>query len=452
MFIREDETASGGGWSGVGRYSLQFKAYNISVEQEAAEILQNEGRPTAEFLLSDVDSLEVQEFKLREYRRRFFSARTVAKVYQAQLRNEYEEMRKKMRTEESVAENTVGSVVPGPGMKVSSHFTDRDGKLITSYNRNISRTTVEFSMAFLRMVHVDRVFDICTDELHIFLDVAHARGVYLSKANMHSSLIAGHWESINLWGSIENLSIMQKDKFSHVLLFDGNLEELGEFSLANFLVDTGLLSNITYLRESLDNLELVYRCVMGEVYAGITSAAKDFLRNNFRVLSTRSFAFVRSVFEAAFVRFQMELRSRDVSTGAAPLNTQNLVFDFFQQCFDFPLELFSRDEEDIYNNRVVARQLASKQLGTRKLSVNAPTPKVPLVRKGHQGMGCSRGPSIVHLAHSLGIATLGGRAIKACSLGSACRFEHLSLPLLDAKRTQVVTFIKDSSAQFLRMK
>ena len=420
----------------------RFKAYNISADQEAAEIERNSDRPTSDFLLSEDDSLEEQEFKLREYRRRF-SALTDQEVYQAQIRSEFEEMRKKLRTEEPVEKHAAGR-------KVSSHFTDRDGKLHTSYNKDINRSTIELSMPFLRMVQAERILDVCVDELHVKLDVGHARGIFLSKANMHPSLLEEHWESLQLWSSVENLSIMQKDKFGHILLFDGDIEGLEKFSLADFLVNPGSLTNMTYLKEALDNLELVYRCVMGEVFGGMSSGVKDFIRLNSRILSTRSFLFVRSVFEAGFVRFQMVMKSRDVSTGALPLNTQKLVLELFQECFDFHLDLFSRDEEEIFNTRLSARQQSSKPTGTRSLYA----PKVPIqvAKKGNQGISFSKGPCIMHLAHALGISNLGGRSIAACSLGSACRFEHLTFPLSDAKRLSVVSFIKTSSAMFLRVK
>ena len=78
------------------------------------------------------------------------------------------------------------------------------------------------------------------------------------------------------------------------------------------------------------------------------------------ILSTREFGFVRSVFEASYIRFQMELRSRDVvSTGADPLNSQRLVWEFFQRCFDSMWKkIFSRDEEDVYFTRLAARKHA----------------------------------------------------------------------------------------------
>ena len=42
----------------------RFRAYNITAEQDAAEIEKNLGRPTSDFLLSGEDSLEEQELKL----------------------------------------------------------------------------------------------------------------------------------------------------------------------------------------------------------------------------------------------------------------------------------------------------------------------------------------------------------------------------------------------------
>ena len=47
-----------------GRGNSRFRAYNITAEQDAAEIEKNLGRPTSDFLLSGEDSLEEQELKL----------------------------------------------------------------------------------------------------------------------------------------------------------------------------------------------------------------------------------------------------------------------------------------------------------------------------------------------------------------------------------------------------
>jgi len=172
---------------------------------------------------------------------------------------------------------------------------------------------------------------------------------------------------------------------------------------------------------------------MGEAYVGMSSAVNDFIRMNSRILSTRSFLFVRSVFEAGFVRFQMVMKSRDVSTGASPLNTQILVLELFKECLDFNLELFSRDEEEVFSTRLSARQQSSKPLMTRNPAVSK-VPAQGTKKANHGNTFLSKGPCIVHLAHALGTSNLGGRSIAACSLGSACRFEHLTLPLSDAKR------------------
>ena len=83
---------------------------------------------------------------------------------------------------------------------------------------------------------------------------------------------------------------------------------MDKFSLANLLVDPHSFVNMTYLKEALDNVELVYRCLTGDIYLGMSLAVRDFLRSNVRILSTREFGFVRSVFEAAYIRFQTELR------------------------------------------------------------------------------------------------------------------------------------------------
>jgi len=171
----------------------QLKAYIISEDQEAEEIAQNTGRPNSEFALVPNDTVDVQEYKVRELRRRY-AAMADDEVYQAQLLNEYEGMRKKMRFEEA----PVGQPVAGPVRKAMSHFTDRDGKCYTSYNRDVTRSSVEYSMPFLRMAHAGRVLEVCVDELHVRLDVAHARGVFMNKVNMHASFLVDHWESLNL--------------------------------------------------------------------------------------------------------------------------------------------------------------------------------------------------------------------------------------------------------------
>ena len=448
--------AGGRGNENGNNAQLKLKAYIIPDDQEEAEIAQNRGRPTSDFLLVNDEPVEVQEFKLREFHRRF-SAMEEKDVYQSQLLSEFESMKKKMRLEDPVDESPVGTAGVIPGRKATSHFNDRDGKFYISFNRDITRSTVEYAMPFLRMAHSGRVLDVCVDELHICLNIAHARSVYLSKVNMHTSLLASHWESINLWGSIENLSVMRKDKFFHVLLFDGNYEELEEFSLANFLLNPSSLTNLVYLREALDNLELVYRCVMGDMYVGMASAAKDFLMNNSRILSTRNFDFVRGVFEGAFVRFQMDLKARDVSTGATPLNTSVLVLDFFQQCFSFPLEMFSRDEEDMFKARLAARRVlppAKPFISSKPTTGKGSVPKgVSAVSRPHRMSTSNPGqsyPCIAHLAQSLGISKLAGRTIIPCALGPACRYEHLVLPLLDNKRIKVVDFVKNSGNSFLR--
>jgi len=101
--------------------------FNITAEHKDAEIEQNSGHPTSDFLLSkyDSDSLEEQEFKLRDYQRRRFSELADQEAYQDQdqIRDEFEEMRIKPRTVEP-------EEILSMGRKVSSHFTDRDGKLL----------------------------------------------------------------------------------------------------------------------------------------------------------------------------------------------------------------------------------------------------------------------------------------------------------------------------------
>ena len=440
---------NGGRGAGVGRGVGQLRAYDISANQEAQEVLQNSGRPMSEFTLVNGEPLANQEFKLREVQRRY-SAMTDNEVYQAQILNEYEEMRKKMRMDEPGGLAGQGGVAVAPARKVTSHFSDRDGKLITSYNREITRSTVEFAMPFLRMADPFRIADICIDELHICLDVNLAREIYLSKANIHHSLLPESWKSIVLWSSVENLSVMKKDKFSHLLLFDGNFEELDRFSLANFLLKPNSLDCLTFLREALDNMELVYRCVMGEVYMGISVTPKDFLMNNMRMLATRDFNFVRGVFEAAFIRFQMELRSRDVSTGALPLNRPELVVDFFKLCFTFNLDVFSRDEEDIFKVRQVARQVASKSLMVGKTSGTAVV-SMPLgVGQNPRFTANLKRPCIVYLANKLGVAKLGGRAITSCHAGASCKFDHVSFPLSKAHRGTLIAFIKKSTSSFFK--
>jgi hypothetical protein len=245
---------------------------------------------------------------------------------------------------------------------------------------------------------------------------------------------------------------MLKEKFSHLLLFNGNFKDLVEFSLADFLLKPSLLTSITYLREALDNVELVYRCVMGDIYVGISSSPKDFLRNNVRILSTRSFDFVRNVFEAGFIRFQMEMRSRDVSTGAAHLNRSDLVIVLFRDCFSFNLEAFSRDEEDMFKVRQAARQ------NTRKPVVPIRPPTLVSVKSVSGGSKVSHvapkimAPCITHLVNALGISSLGGRTINPCAYGSLCTFEHLSVPLSTAKRGQIISFINKSKSAMLRTK
>jgi len=91
--------------------------------------------------------------------------------------------------------------------------------------------------------------------------------------------------------------LCRKTNFPPVLFFDGNIEDLKEFSLASFLENPSALSNLVYLREALDNVELVYRCVMGNSYSGNSSAAKDFLMNYISILSTRKFDFIIYVFD-----------------------------------------------------------------------------------------------------------------------------------------------------------
>lgn len=449
----QSTTSNGGrgiiGNSGVGgredgaQGALQLRAYIIPEEQEAEEVMQNLGRPNSDFALITNEAVDVQEFKLRELRRRY-AAMTEEDIYQAQLLNEFETMKKKMRFEEAA----VGTPV-GPVRKATSHFTDRDGKCYTSYNRDVTRSTVEYSMPFLRMAHAGRVLEVCADELHVRLEVTHARGVFMNKVNMHSSLLVDHWESLHLWGTVENLAVMQKDKFSHVLLFDGNIEDLKEFSISSFLENPSTLSNLVYLREAMDNMELVYRCVMGEAYVGLCSVAKEFLMNNISILSTRKFDFVRYVFEGAFVHFQLDMRTRDVSTGASPLNTSELVKVFFQECFTFPIEMFSRDEEDLFTARMIARQGSSRSAGSasRPLAKVAGLKGVPGVVSGSAKVQL---PCIAHLVHSLGITKLAGRVITACTLGSSCKYEHVGLPLVGVKRTRVVDFVKQSKNFLLR--
>jgi hypothetical protein len=288
---------------------------------------------------------------------------------------------------------------------------------------------------------------------YVSLDVDLAREIYLSKANLHSSLLPEYWSSVGLWGSVENLSVMQKGKFSHLLLFNGSFEDLEEFSLANFLVKPGLLTCLTYLREALDNLELVYRCVMSDVYVGISALAKDFLMNNVRMLSTRSFEFVRNVFEAAFVRFQMEMRSRDVSTGASPLNSPELVMSFFRDCFTFSAEVFSRDEEDMFKIRQGARQISKKVGMVGKPAMAMSVAKPPLIgSKAPNHTPKGKAPCIAHLVSAVGITNFKGRPVTPCSYGASCTFEHLSVPISALKRSQVVDFITRSKSAWLRAK
>lgn len=430
----------------------QLKAYNISEEQDEAEIAQNSDQPTSEFMLEISDPIEVQEFKLRELNRRL-AARTEQESYQAELMGEFENVRKKMRLKRTPEEIQTDSAGDPPSNKATSHFKDRDGKCYTSFNKDVKRSNVEYSMPFLRMAHSDRILDVCIDELHICLDVNHARGVYLSKVHTHASLLEDHWESINLWGSMENLSVLQKDKFKHLLLFNGNYEELQEFSLADFLVTPNTLKNTIYLREALDNLELVYRCIMGNMYLGMTIVAKNFLLNEGRILATRDFEFVRSIFEGAFVRFQMEMKSRDVSTGASPLDSHELVFNFFQECFHFPLQLFSRDEEDMFKARKNNRQSSNGTLlksASKLKNQILPSLKSSTVAKFSNK---EKSPCIRHLAESLGIQSLGGEnPIITCNHGSNCRYAHYTWPIGNVQRQKLVNFVSASNMKLLKTK
>jgi len=45
----------------------------------------------------------------------------------------------------------------------------------------------------LRMAYADRVLEVCADDLHVSLNVAHASGVFMSKVNMHASYLVHYW-------------------------------------------------------------------------------------------------------------------------------------------------------------------------------------------------------------------------------------------------------------------
>jgi len=82
---------AGGGRGNGGRGNGQFRAYDISAEQEAAEVLQNMHRPVKVFDLVENEPIADQEFKLREVHRRY-QAMSENEIYKAQILNEFEGM------------------------------------------------------------------------------------------------------------------------------------------------------------------------------------------------------------------------------------------------------------------------------------------------------------------------------------------------------------------------
>jgi len=146
----------------------------------------------------------------------------------------------------------------------------------------------------------------------------------------------------------------------------------------------------------------------------------------------------------------MEKRSRDVSTGAAPLNRPDLVIVLFQDCFLFSLEAVSRDEENMFKVRQAARE------STRKPVLHVTLPMLLSVKSVSGGSEVSRVvPKIIApciICFALGISSLGDRTINSYAYGSSCTYEHLTVPLSIAKRVLIISFINKSKSLMLRAK
>jgi len=397
------------------------KAYIIDAIDDAAEEIENKEKPDSDFYPKDSDSTASKEKGIRELKRRFMK-RKADLEYDAELAAEAKQLRKMLGGEDE----SLGS---GTTKKVQYHFTDQDGKSYISLVKEVNKSSFKKTMAFLRMMDEARILELCTDDTHIVLDVAHCREWFLSKSNLSISSLAPHWSTIDLWNMIVHFPVMTPEKFSCLLLFNASYECLEKFSLSDFLKSTTPLDSIDMLKITLDNLQTVYQCIFGSDYREICMIAESFLQTNVRYLDIREFCFVLDTFNKAFINFQVDMRNRSVDVpNTTPLNKHKLVVECFTQWFTFNTGMFTQEAEAAYKNRpwYTNASLESKvpselNSGSRgKVGIRTVSNKTANMSKSvalSNSNKSQKGPCIRHIAQTLGIKELGGENPVICKTG-----------------------------------
>ena len=431
------------------------KAYDIDVLVDASEEKENEGMPDSHFFPKEGDTIIEKEKGVRELKRRY-GKRKAELEYAAELAAEAKHLRRMLGCDEEAVVHAVG--VP---KKVQYHFTDQDGKQYVSLVKDVNKSSFKKSMAFLRMMDETRILELCTDDTHIVLDVAHCREWFLSKSNLSISSLAPHWSTMDLWNTIVHFPVMTPEKFSCLLLFNASYECLEKFSLSDFLKSTTPLDSIDMLKITLDNLQTVYQCIFGSDYRDICMIAKSFWQTNVRYLDIREFTFVLDTFNKAFINFQVDMRNRSVEVpNTTPLNTHKLVVECFIQWFTFNTGMFTQEAEAVYKNRprFTKASLESKvhtdsnsgsggKVGIR--SVSNKTANMSNSVALSNSNKSQKGPCIRHIAQTLGIKELGGENPVICKQGVNCRFAHISWPIGKFQRKKLIEFISTSSIGLL---
>ena len=421
------------------------KAYTITPLDDAAEELENEGKPDSDFFPKEGDSVESKEKGIRELHRRF-GKRKAALEYDAELAAEAKQLRRMLGCEEEVA-----PIVTALAKKTQYHFTDQDGKIHISYIKDVTKLCFKKSMAFLRMMDPIRILELCTDDLHIVLDVEHAREWFLSRANLSVSSLPNHWASMELWNTVSHFPVMAPEKFSCLLLFSASYENIKKFSLTDFLRSSSNLNNIDMLKIALDNMQTVYHCIFGGDYKDICSVPKKFLQANIRILEIREFNFILDVFNKAFVNFQMDMRTRNIEVpNTTPLNSHELVVACFIKWFTFSTEMFTQETEDVYKHRprFSLENGASKTINLKPINI-----KTTLSKKSStylMNAKPAKNPCIRHLASILGLQELAGINPVACQMGTKCRYAHYTMPLSRLQRKGAADYISTSTIGLLQ--
>jgi len=432
------------------------KAYDINALDDVAEEKENEGMPDSHFFPKEGDTILAKEKGIRELNRRY-GKRKAALEYEAELAAEAKQLRRMLGCDEEAGVSALGVQ-----KKVQYHFTDQDGKQYVSLVKDVNKSCFKKSMAFLRMMDPIRVIELCTDDLHIVMDVDHSREWFFSKSNLSVSLLPPHWSSMDLWNTILHFPVMTPEKFSSLLLFNASYENLKKFSLADFLKSTSSLDSIDLLKITLDNLQTVYHCIFGSVYKDLCSIPKSFLQANVRILEIREFSFILDVFNKAYVNFQMDMRTRNIDVpNTAPLNTYALVIQCFNQWFTFSVDMFTQEAEAVFRMRPrysmdgkgsTMSSAAVNAGGTTKKTSNPKANTTTKPNMGPKPPTSFKNPCVRHLASILGISGLAGESPVVCKLGANCRYAHYALPLGKPTRKMVMEFVSTSSIGLLKVK